>query len=131
MPLIGRGGSCPLNFGGHVDTLGGTQRVWRSRRRHSAEFKAEVVQACRQPGVSIAAVSLSYGLNANLGPRWMAEPRPDALTAPREKPAINVETPPLAPNQFLPVRLADGAPPPEIHLEPRRGPTTGIVHSPL
>ena len=105
--------------------------MWRSRRRHSAEFKAEVVQACRQPGVSIAAVSLSYGLNANLVRRWMAEPRPDALTAPRDKPAITVEAQPLGQNQFLPVRLADGATARDIHIELRRGPTTVIVNWPV
>jgi len=105
--------------------------VWRSRRRHSAEFKAEVVQACRQPGVSIAAVSLSYGLNANLVRRWMAEPRPDALTATRDKPAITVEAQPLAQNQFLPVRLADGATARDIQIELRRGPTTVIVKWPV
>jgi transposase len=40
--------------------------VRRRRRTHSAEFKAKVVSACRQPGVSIAAVALANGLNANL-----------------------------------------------------------------
>lgn len=37
----------------------------RRRRRHSAEFKAQVIQACKQPGVSIAATALRYQLNAN------------------------------------------------------------------
>jgi transposase-like protein len=38
----------------------------RRRRTHSAQFKARVMQACRQPGVSVASVALSHGLNANL-----------------------------------------------------------------
>ena len=38
----------------------------RRRRTHSPAFKAHVLQACSQPGVSIAAVALSNGLNANL-----------------------------------------------------------------
>lgn len=46
--------------------------VRRRRRRHSDAFKAEVIQACRHPGVSIAAVALSNGLNANLVRRWVA-----------------------------------------------------------
>ena len=45
----------------------------RRRRRHSAEFKAEAVAACCQPGVSIAAVALSRSVNANLLRRWVVE----------------------------------------------------------
>lgn len=36
------------------------------RRRHSKEFKAEVMRAAMQPHVSIAAVALHYRLNASL-----------------------------------------------------------------
>lgn len=43
----------------------------RRRRRHSAEFKARVVAACRKPGVSMAAVALEHRLNANLLRRWV------------------------------------------------------------
>jgi transposase-like protein len=43
----------------------------RRRRRHSAEFKAKVIAACRKPGVSIAAVALDHRLNANLLRRWV------------------------------------------------------------
>ena len=43
----------------------------RRRRQHSAEFKAQVVAACRKPGVSIAAVALEHRLNANLLRRWV------------------------------------------------------------
>jgi transposase len=43
----------------------------RRRRRHSAEFKARVVAACRKPGVSMAAVALDHRLNANLLRRWV------------------------------------------------------------
>ena len=45
----------------------------RTHRRHSAEFKTQVVRGCRQPGVSIAAVALANGLNANMFRRWMRE----------------------------------------------------------
>lgn len=36
------------------------------RRRHSKEFKSEVMRAAMQPHVSIAAVAPPYRLNANL-----------------------------------------------------------------
>ena len=42
-----------------------------ARRQFSAEFKAEVVQACRQPGVSIRSVALARGLNPSLVRRWL------------------------------------------------------------
>lgn len=41
-----------------------------SRRKHSRELKAQVLEACRQPGASIAAVALAHGLNANLVHKW-------------------------------------------------------------
>lgn len=41
-----------------------------SRRRHSAQFKAEVLTACAQPGASLAGVALTFGLNANLVRQW-------------------------------------------------------------
>jgi len=43
----------------------------RRRRCHSAVFKAEAVGACQQPGVSIAAVALARGLNANMLRDWV------------------------------------------------------------
>ena len=45
----------------------------RRRRTHSAEFKAKVVAACRAPGVSIAAVAMANGINANLARRWVLD----------------------------------------------------------
>ncbi|MEJ7932637.1 transposase [Ramlibacter sp. AN1015] len=40
------------------------------RRRHSTQLKREVLAACGEPGASIAAVALSFGLNANLVRQW-------------------------------------------------------------
>ena len=45
--------------------------VARKRRRHSDEFKAQVISACLQPGVSVAAVALANQLNANLLRTWV------------------------------------------------------------
>ena len=45
-----------------------------TRRRHSAEFKAEVLAACEQPDASVSAVALAlalaHGLNTNLVRKW-------------------------------------------------------------
>lgn len=58
----------------------------KQRRRHSAEFKAQVLAACAEPGASVAAVALSFKLNDNLVHQWRrgrgASPaRPAASTA--------------------------------------------------
>jgi hypothetical protein len=54
-----------------MDTSDDDGIVRRRRRTHSPEFKAMVVAACRRPGVSMAAVALANGLNANLVRRWV------------------------------------------------------------
>jgi transposase-like protein len=41
------------------------------RRSYSKSFKVQVIQECAQPGTSIASVSLSHSLNANLVHKWI------------------------------------------------------------
>lgn len=61
---------------GYMDTSGIELPSRRTRRRHAPEFREQVVQACRQPGVSIAAVALaihmhpSHRLDELLPHRW-------------------------------------------------------------
>ena len=103
----------------------------RRRHRHSAEFKAEVVAACRQPGVSIAAVSMSRSVNANLLRRWVVEAE-RAVEAPRTGAQLKaVARPPIEAQQFAPVALekpvSSAA---RIRIEVRRGASTAIVESP-
>ena len=45
----------------------------RSRRRYTEEFKKQAIEACLQPGISMASVALANGLNANLLRRWVTE----------------------------------------------------------
>ena len=45
----------------------------RRRRRHGESCKSEAVSACRQPGLSIAAIAMSRGVNAKLPRRWVVE----------------------------------------------------------
>ncbi|CDS51834.1 hypothetical protein [Polaromonas sp. CG9_12] len=44
-----------------------------ARRKHSAQFRAEVLQACGQTDASVAAIALRNGLNANVVYRWLRE----------------------------------------------------------
>ena len=93
----------------------------RRRRCHSAEFKARVVAACREPGVSIAAVALDHRLNANLLRRWV-------VTAERTQAADVVRPAALAASMpstaaFVPVEVPRSlaSTGPEIVIELRRG----------
>jgi transposase len=45
-------------------------RTPRRRREHSAEFKRELVARSLQPGVSVAAIAMDNGINANLLFGW-------------------------------------------------------------
>jgi transposase len=89
----------------------------RRRRAHSAEFKAQVVAACRSPGVSIAAVAMANGVNANLARRWVvdAERRGAGVLASSGSSAVPTTFVPL---QLPPVEVA----PADIRIELRRGP---------
>jgi transposase len=45
-------------------------RAPRRRREHSIEFKQELVARSLQPGVSVAAIAMEHGINANLLFGW-------------------------------------------------------------
>jgi transposase len=45
----------------------------RSHRTYTPEFKGQLVAACQQPGVSIAALAGQHGMNANVLHRWLKE----------------------------------------------------------
>ena len=81
-------------------------------------FKAEAVGACEQPGVSIAAVALARGLNANLLRSWvrLAERsgRPIAIRA--TGPSVALESAEGFTPVPLPANPADGV----IRIEVRR-----------
>lgn len=66
-----------------VDTMlkdSETQRysTRRTHRTYSPELKAEPLEACQTPSVSIAAVAGQHGMNANVLHRWLKEHRVDA-----------------------------------------------------
>lgn len=78
------------------------------RRVHGAEFKAQVLAECQQPGASVAAVALAHGLNVNLLRKWLVGRgiKRAGLAAPRagtRKLEADGDTPAL---QFIPVEIA-------------------------
>jgi len=100
----------------------------RRRRRHSAEFRAEAVRACQQPGVSVAAIALARGLNANLLRRWVLRAERGTLLVPSRStaPSVAVENS----GGFLPVRIASSATEAAIRIEVRRGSSTVKIEWP-
>jgi transposase len=42
----------------------------RKRRRYSSDFKAQILAECDGPGVSVAKVAMSHGINANILHGW-------------------------------------------------------------
>ena len=118
-----------------------------SRRRHGAEFKAEVLAECDEPGASISGVAVAHGLNANLVRQWRAgrgvklggagvdrtaarkEPKPTEGAAPlvAAPEFVAVEMPaPVRPARSARTTPAGPTPSPTveslIHVELRRGP---------
>lgn len=90
----------------------------RRRREHSAEFKARVVATCSTPGVSIAAVAMANGVNANLARRWV---RNAELSGSAQSTAVAN----CAPAAFVPLRMPPVSPPAaDIRIELRRGAIT-------
>lgn len=119
-----------------MNTISGNQMDGRRRRRrHGDEFKASAVTACMQPGVSIAAVAMTHGINANLLRRWVndAEMKPVARAGIASA-AVTTDAPQLTPS-FIPMEVPTptpapaptSAPPQDIHIELRRNAMTITV----
>ena len=100
----------------------------RRRRRHSAEFRAEAVKACQQPGVSVAAIALARGLNANLLRRWVLRSERGTLLVPSRPSAPNV--PVENSGGFVPVGISASAAEAAIRIEVRRGSSTVNIQWP-
>lgn len=113
------------------------------RRMHGAEFKAQILAECQEPGASVAAVALAHGLNVNLVRKWLVGrgikrtglPAPRTVT--RMQPAA--AEPAAASLQFIPVELAPAATATneatapsvsDIHIELTRGGTQLCVRWP-
>ena len=69
---------------------------------YDPEAKRELVEACLQPGKSVAKIALQYGINANLLRKWMGHYRETGRPNPNS---------PLALPAFVPVQpLSTGKP---------------------
>ena len=95
----------------------------RRRRRHSAEFKASVIEECLRPGVSIAAVALAHGLNANMLRKWVIDGE-HRLSDPAPAAPAEPEVPPRPLPTFVPLALPAPVVEGEIRVELQRNGTT-------
>lgn len=106
--------------------------VGRRRRKHSDEFKAQVVAACSHPGVSIAAVSMAHGVNANLARRWIIDIKePGRELAARQRATPEAAVSNSAPPPFVAMPMPPDRASPEIRVELRRGTTAISVTWPV
>jgi len=91
----------------------------RSRRRYSAQLKAQVITECEAAGASVAKVAMSHGINANVVHRW----RQLAGGAPPARPP--------ATGEFVPVSLPTMSNACDIQIQLRRGTTTMTITWPV
>ena len=92
----------------------------RTRRTHSEAFKQSLIEACGEPGASVAGVALANGINANQLRRWMRERgiEPPVLSSLLARPVADVAA------GFVPVELPRNTDSP-IRVELRKG--TAVV----
>lgn len=77
------------------------------RCRYDPEAKRELVEACLQPGVSVARMALEHGINANLLRKWINQ-YGDSSPVPSGTPAVL--------SAFAPVLSLDAPKPVEARL---------------
>ena len=89
----------------------------RTRRTHSEAFKQSLIEACGEPGASVAGVALANGINANQLRRWMRE----RGIEPPELSCLPLRAAASGPmGGFIPVQLSPSLDAP-IRLELRKG----------
>jgi len=95
----------------------------KTRRRHSATQKAQVLAQCGEPGMSVAKVAMPHGINANVVHRWRQLAREGSGGA-FVKTSEFVALP-------LPGPAAPAAAPAEIRVGLKRGPVSLTVTWPV
>ena len=102
------------------------QKPSRRRRHHPEEFKLAVIEACCEPGASVAGIAMANSVNANQIRRWMRERGIEPPT--RRVPMPVIEAAPA----FVQLPLAATAPlVGDIRIEVRRGNTAIKVDWPV
>jgi transposase len=95
------------------------QKPSRRRRYHPEAFKQAVIEACCEPGASVAGIALANGVNANQVRRWMRERSIEPPT--RLVPMSALDAAPAATPAFVQLPIAPVVASGEIRIEIRRG----------
>jgi transposase len=65
-----------------------TSESGKTRRRYGAQFKAMVLSQCNEPGMSVAQVAMSHGINDNVVHRWRQLARQNRTASPSAQPSL-------------------------------------------
>ena len=104
------------------------QKLSLSRRHHPEAFKLAVIEACCEPGASVAGIAMANGVNANQVRRWMRE---RGVEPPARRVAMPVLEATPAP-AFVQLPMAPAMPTlGDIRIEVRRGNTAIKVEWPV
>ena len=101
-----------------------TSESGKTRRRYGTQFKAMVLAQCDEPGMSVAQVAMSHGINDNVVHRWRQlarQQQPARQARAGAQPAVE------QPAEFVPLALpAPDAPEvkTEVRLDIKRGAVT-------
>ena len=91
---------------------------------HSDEFKANAVASCQATGISVAAVALANGINANLLRRWVREAETGGGASKPAMLPVPKSVARTASSAFVPMQLPAPISAPAIRIELRRGATS-------
>lgn len=101
----------------------------RKHRRHSDEFRQQIIEACLQPGVSVSAIAVANQLNTNMVRTWLKayrELRGDPPRGRRPEP-IPVEPAP----KMVPIQIRETETDAAIRVSVRMADREIEVHWPL
>jgi transposase len=96
------------------------QKPSRRRRHHPEEFKRAVIEACCEPGASVAGIAMANGVNANQVGRWLRE---RGIEVPKRRLLTPVAQPmPAMAPEFVQLPIAPAEPKSrDIRIEIRQG----------
>ena len=97
-------------------TIPALPRGRRLQPQYCPEFRAKVIEAASQPGLSMAAIALANGMNANLLRRWISMSRGREMmmgavtgTAPAVQGFVPISMPTLGSDRDVRIELRRGA----------------------
>ena len=71
---------------GQAGSVSGVRINRTGRRTYTLDYKRDVVRQCSAPGVSVAAVAMQNGINANLVRRWIVRQQRELVAASAKPP---------------------------------------------